>query len=69
MTRDEFLALSDDDQLKWLTEQTDAGREVLDICDELGCTRADLQGFGYTWALGQWRFLSMRDRAAVVGQN
>ena len=69
MTRDEFLALSDEEQMSWLTEQTDAGREVFDICDELGCTRADLQGFGYTWALGQWRFLSMRDRAAVVGQN
>lgn len=69
MTKDEFLALADEDQMSWLTEQTDAGREVADICEELGCTRADLQGFGYTWALGQWRFLSMAMRSAVVAQN
>ena len=52
MHKDEFLALPEADQMKWLTEQTDAGREVADICEEMGCTRADLQGFGYTWALG-----------------
>lgn len=69
MTKDEFLALDDAAQLEWLTAQTDAGREVMEICEELGCTRADLQGYGYTWALGQWRFLSMSDRAAVVAQN
>lgn len=69
MKRDEFLELSDADQLKWLTEQTDAGREVTDICEELGCSRADLQGFGYTYALGNWHFMSMADRASVVAQN
>ena len=69
MTRDDFLALPEDEQMSWLVAQTDEGREVLDICDEMGCTRADLQGFGYTWALGQWRYLSMKDRAAVVAQN
>ena len=69
MTKDEFLALTEEEQLSWLTEQTDGGREVVDICEEMGCTRADLQGFGYTWALGQWRYLSMKDRAAVVAQN
>lgn len=69
MTKEEFLKLSDEDQMKWLTEKTDAGAEVAEICEELGCTRADLQGYGYTWALGQWRFLSMKDRAAVVAQN
>ncbi len=69
MTKDEFLALPEADQLAWLTAQTDAGREVAAICEEMGCTRADLQGFGYTWALGQWRYLSMKDRASVVAQN
>lgn len=69
MTRDEFLQLSDEDQLKWLTDQTEAGRDVNDICDELGCSRADLQGFGYTYALNKWFFMSMKDRAARVGQN
>ena len=69
MTQEEFLGISEDEQIAWLTEQTDAGRDVMDICDEMGCTRADLQGFGYTWALGQWRYLSMKDRAAVVAQN
>ena len=69
MTKDEFLALAEEEQLSWLTEQTDEGREVSAICDEMGCTRADLQGFGYTWALGQWRYLSMKDRASVVAQN
>lgn len=69
MTRDEFLALPEEQQMSWLTSQTDEGRDVMDICEEMGCTRADLQGFGYTWALGQWRYLSMKDRAAVVAQN
>ena len=69
MTSEEFLALEDSEQLAWLTKQTDAKRDIIDICDELGVTRADLQGFGYTWALGQWRFLSMKDRASVVAQN
>lgn len=69
MTRDEFLELADEAQLAWLTEQTDAGRDVNSICEELGCSRADLQGFGYTYALGNWHFMSMSDRAAVVAQN
>jgi len=69
MTKEEFLALSDEDQMAWLKEQTDNGRDVMDICAELGCTRADLQGYGYTWALGEWRFLSMKARAMVVAQN
>lgn len=69
MTKDEFLGLSETEQLDWLTEQTDAGHDVQDVCDEMNCTRADLQGFGYTWALGQWRYLSMKDRASVVAQN
>lgn len=46
MTKDEFLALSDEEQMAWLEEQTAAGREVTDIVNELGCTRADLQGYG-----------------------
>lgn len=69
MKKDEFLKLSEDEQAKWLKEQTDSGREVSEICAELGCTRADLQGYGYTWALGQWRYLSMTDRHSVVAQN
>lgn len=69
MNKGEFLSLSEEEQLAWLTEQTDAEREIADICEELGCSRADLQGFGYTWALGQWRYLSMKDRASVVAQN
>ena len=69
MTKDDFLKLSDEEQLAWLTDQTNAGREVTDIVNELGCTRVDLQGFGYTYALGKWFFMSMSDRASVVAQN
>lgn len=69
MTNDQFLALNEEDQLAWLNEKTDAGVDVNEICAELGCTRADLQGYGYTWALGKWRYLSMKDRSKVVAQN
>ena len=54
MTKDEFLALPEADQLAWLTEQTDAGREVAAICEEMGCTRADCRASATRgpWASG-----------------
>ncbi|NTU89324.1 MAG: hypothetical protein HGA54_05370 [Actinobacteria bacterium] len=69
MTLDEFKALPDPEAKAWLEAQTAAGREVAEICEELSTTRAALQGLGYTYALGQWHFMSFSDRASVVAQN
>lgn len=69
MTFDDFKALEPNAQRTWLEEQTSAQREVNDICDELGTTRAQLQGLGYTYALGNWHYMSFEDRASTVGQN
>lgn len=67
MTKEEFLALCEDDRLAWLEQQTADGKSIEEICEELGLTRAMLQVHGFTFALGEWHMLRMSDRSATMG--
>lgn len=70
MTVDEFKKLIGNEQKEWLEKQTgELGRSVADICEELGISRAALQGLGHTYAINQWRYLSFENRASVNCQN
>jgi len=46
MTKEEFLKLSDDEKIKFLNSEVEAGKDFNKICAELGMTKLEFSKIG-----------------------
>jgi hypothetical protein len=69
MNKEEFSALSLDDQAEYMNQELAAGKPYDTLLSELGLKRVDMVKKNFHYAQGKIVFFSSKARAMMQGQN